>query len=301
MKLPIFYSHRVILTSIAALVFTCSALLTGATTVALLWPRSTAPTLVRIFPRAITLDDTTFLAKSVLLYDPRDARVLYAKDAYEAHPLASLTKLMAAQVVLSQKVRPTAVTVTVNDLKPEGDWGFRSGDVFSLKDLLKYSLVASSNDAITAAVSTVGPDFVQIMNTEAQSLGLTKTRFINPTGLDVDATTAGGYGSAFDMARLTAVFYKNFPTYFTLTNAKRVSIRDGARTLSATATAAPLLTLPGFVGAKTGYTTLAGGNLVAVFDIEVGHPLVAVILGSTQNGRFTDMETLITAARAQNN
>lgn len=66
---------------------------------------------------------------------------------------------------------------------------------------------------------------------------------------------------------------------------------------SAVATALPLSSLPGFVGAKTGYTDLAGGNLVVIFDIEIGHPLVAVVLGSTEQGRFDDIRTLAHAIR----
>jgi D-alanyl-D-alanine carboxypeptidase len=62
-------------------------------------------------------------------------------------------------------------------------------------------------------------------------------------------------------------------------------------------TAEPILEFPGLIGAKTGYTDLAGGNLVVAFDLEIGHPVIAVVLGSTQEGRFTDMRALIEAAR----
>ena len=58
-----------------------------------------------------------------------------------------------------------------------------------------------------------------------------------------------------------------------------------------------VLTIPGFIGAKTGYTDLAGGNLVAMFYAEIGHPLVVVVLGSTKQGRFDDIRTLISAVR----
>jgi len=54
--------------------------------------------------------------------------------------------------------------------------------------------------------------------------------------------------------------------------------------------------VPGFIAGKTGYTDLAGGNLVVVFDVEPGQPLIAVALGSTQEGRFSDIRALINAA-----
>ena len=167
-----------------------------------------------------------------------------------------------------------------------------------LFDLLKISLVASSNDAIAAAAATLGPGYLALMNKKAEDLGLLHTHFLNPTGLDVSVEQAGAYSSAYDVARLAAAFYKQYPQFFELTQSPSVSIQVGLHTLSANATAAPLLDLPGFVGAKTGYTDLAGGNLVAIFDVDIGHPLVAVVLGSTPEGRFDDIRTLISAARA---
>jgi len=50
--------------------------------------------------------------------------------------------------------------------------------------------------------------------------------------------------------------------------------------------------IPGLIASKTGYTTLAGGNLGIVFDASLGHPIVAVTLGSTREDRFTDIRLL---------
>ncbi len=255
---------------------------------------------VVLFPSAPSISPDSLLARAAIIYDPTDGRVLFAKDADESLPLASLTKLMTAEVVLGNVSPDTMVTITKEDLAPGGDWdgGLKLGDKVSVGSLLKIGLIASSNDAITAAASAVGEGYVAKMNTEAASMGLSKTRFFNPTGLDIDANTAGAYGSVFDVARLAANFYAHYPQYFELTRNQSVSVeRDGEQQLG-TATAAPLLTTPGFIAAKTGYTDLAGGNLVALFDVEVGHPLVAVVLGSTRDGRFDDMLALIKAARA---
>ena len=52
---------------------------------------------------------------------------------------------------------------------------------------------------------------------------------------------------------------------------------------------------PGILGSKTGYTDLAGGNLVIVFDVGINHPVAAVVLGSTREGRFEDMAKLTQA------
>ena len=55
------------------------------------------------------------------------------------------------------------------------------------------------------------------------------------------------------------------------------------------------ITIPGFIASKTGFTDLAGGNLVMAFDAGVGNPIVIVVLGSSHAGRFTDASALIHA------
>jgi D-alanyl-D-alanine carboxypeptidase (penicillin-binding protein 5/6) len=254
-----------------------------------------------VFPPAITLAPQALAAQAAILYDPTDGRVLFQKNADFSLPLASLTKIMTAETVLAASGgNNPKITITPADTALEadaGDWGFRAGDVVALSDLIKIGLVASSNEAMAAAAGSLGSNYLDQMNKTAGSLGLSHTYFLNPTGLDLNVETSGAYGSAYDVARLTAAFYETYPQYFTLTQQSIVSIPASGRTLSVAATTVPLQNIPGFMAAKTGYTDLAGGNLVAVFDIEVGHPLIAVALGSTETGRFDDVRTLINAVR----
>lgn len=251
---------------------------------------------------SLTLDDSALAARSAVLYDLGSAEVLYQKNAYEQLPLASLTKLMTVEVVLSLKPPETPVQITRADLNPSGDSGFRVGQTVMLGDLIKFALVASSNDAMEAAAGSLGEGFIDNMNSAAAAMGLTRTHFFNVTGLDINQKASGAYGSAYDVARLAAVFYKDHPDFFELTVRADVSIETnppagGSRELRAAATAIPLQNIPGFVAAKTGYTDLAGGNLVAVFDLEPGRTVVAAVLGSTRDGRFSDVIALIAAAR----
>lgn len=249
------------------------------------------------FPAMLNLGANQIEAKAALVYDPTEHRILFQKNAVSSLPLASLTKLMSAQTVLSSEKANTHVTITLADLTHSGDWGFAVGDILKVSDLIKMSLVASSNDAMVAAAASLGGDYLNQMNRTAGELGLSNTYFLNPTGLDLSLETSGAYGSAYDVARLAAAFMKEFPQYFELTALDSISIPDGKRTLLAAATALPLRSVPGFIGAKTGYTKLAGGNLVAAIDIDIGHPLIFVVLGSSEKGRFTDIETLINASR----
>jgi len=246
----------------------------------------------------ISLDPSTLLAQAAIVYDPASGEILYQKNANTALPLASLTKLMTAEAVLESRSPSTEVTITPDDLTPDGDWGFKLGDRANLGDLLRFGLVASSNDAMAAAASSLGSGYLDAMNAIAQKLNLTKTYFSNSTGLDLSTDTAGAYGSAFDVARLLSGFYKQYPALLEHTTEPTVSITVGGRTLTAKATAAPLQSVPGFAGGKTGFTDLAGGNLAAVFDIDIGHPVVAVVMHSTETGRFADIRTLIEKVRA---
>lgn len=247
----------------------------------------------------ITLDPNNISGRAAVVYDPTSGRVLFAKNADETLPLASLTKLMTAQTVLAKKDLATNVYITKQDLAPDGDWGLKPGEVWSLKQLLTFGLVASSNDAMAAAAAAAGPDIVGSMNATAQSLGLSHMYFANPTGLDLDQGTAGAYGSARDVALLAAHFLQTNPELFEQTSHPSVSIQNNTSILTASSTDLPLLDIPGIIAAKTGYTDLAGGNLVAVFDVEVGHPIVVAVLGSTRDGRFDDVRSLVAAVRAR--
>ena len=249
---------------------------------------------------AITLPDGSLSAKAAVIYDPTDGKILYQKNAQVTLPLASLTKLMTAHVVLSSVPTSTAVTITAQDISVDsdaGDWGLKAGDVLSLGDLIKIGLVASSNYAMAAAAGSLGNAYITDMNMDAKKLGLTHTYFLNSTGLDINTETSGAYGSALDIAKLAAAFLKEYPQYFELSSEPSVTVMASGHTVTAAATTVPLQDIPGFIGAKTGYTDLAGGNLVMAYDIDIGHPLIAVVLGSTEDGRFADIRTLVDASR----
>ena len=250
------------------------------------------------WPVPFELDGSLLTARAAIVYDMLGEKVLYAKNADEALPLASLTKLIVAHTVLEYREPETPVVITAEAVAPEGDWGFWVGEQWPLGELLRFSLIASSNDAIAAAAEVLGSGSLAAINSKARELGLKETQVNNPTGLDESPTIAGGYGSARDMALLTASFLQHHPTFFEATAAPSVTIAQvGGRTLTATSTATPLLSIPGLIGAKTGYTDLAGGNLVAAFDLELGRPLIVAVLGSTREGRFADVRLLLEAAR----
>ena len=257
--------------------------------------------------QTLALADNALEAKAAVVYDPATGKILYAKNAEVTMPLASLTKLMTAQVALSNIATSTLITLSKKDVSVEGDagdWNLHVGDTMTLGNIIKLGLGASSNHAMSAAAAALGTSYITDLNNTAGKLGLTHTYFLNSTGLDMSTSTSGAYGSASDIAHLAAAFLHAYPGYFELSTNESVTVpvhsSTGSRQVTAKATALPILDIPGIIGVKTGYTDLAGGNLVVAFDEDINHPLIAVVLGSSEEGRFKDMRTLIAAVRASN-
>jgi len=177
----------------------------------------------------VALDPSRIIAKAAIVYDPATGTVLFSKNADEMLPLASLTKLATAHAILSEVSPAQSVTITQEYLQSPGG-GLRAGDRVSIASLLALGFVASSNNAMAAAASSLGSQAMHKINQDTQKLGLTHSVFYNPTGLDLSTTTSGAYGSAWDVARLAAAFYKQYPSYFELTPKPTKTIQGSGRT-----------------------------------------------------------------------
>src|SRR3989338_7789600 len=123
------------------------------------------------FIPTVVLDQNKLEAKAAALYDVKSGRLLYQKNANEQLTLASLTTLMAAEVVLSQKSPDTPVQISLNDVRATGDSGLKPGDTITLGDLIKFSIVASSKNEMTHAAASLGSDPIAAMNVAAYALG----------------------------------------------------------------------------------------------------------------------------------
>jgi D-alanyl-D-alanine carboxypeptidase len=138
-------------------------------------------------------------------------------------------------------------------------------------------------------------EFIAKMNEKAKELNPTQTYFVNETGLD-EEYTSGGYGSARDMAMLMKYIIENNLNLVEITKYTGDTLSSMSHTHTIKNTNIDIPKTPGMLASKTGYTTLAGGNLVIAFDPSMGRPMVAVVLGSTETGRFSDMQKLISAS-----
>ena len=243
-------------------------------------------------------------AKSFYVYDLNEQKVLFAKNEHERLPLASITKLMTGLVAIDVMPDTTIIDVGKDAIMQEGDSGLIVGEKWTLKDLLDFSLITSSNDGIYAIAETLnnyesanGTDAITLMNTKAKDLGLNDTVFSNPTGLDINAQMSGSYSSAYDITLLLNKIIQNYPEIILKTNNDTVKITSQSNiTHTAINTNESINDVPGMIASKTGFTDLAGGNLVIAYDAGIMHPIIVVALGSTQDGRFTDIESLANMA-----
>lgn len=251
-------------------------------------------------------------AKGAYVLDLTTGRALYALNPEVPLPLASLTKVALALVV-SETLPPKTIISIPRDTSPKGSAErLAAGEKWRLQDVLTFTLVASSNagaeileDAAASAVRARYPEapaeraVLWRMNELARELGLTETRFLNVSGLDVSASQSGAYGSARDMAALFAYAASTSPRVFGGTVQGGLLLTSvGGSTTSAFNTDKALGSIHGLIMGKTGLTDLAGGNLGVVFDVGPAHPVVAIILGSSEEGRFEDMKKLVRAAEA---
>lgn len=249
-------------------------------------------------------------AKAAYVYDARTKEVLFAKNENERLALASVTKLMTALVASEILPEYSTVVITSEALGAEGDSGLRRDEKWSLKDLLDFSLVTSSNDGMKAVALALGAlhdsqassseavdGFVQKMNEKASSLDLKNTYYFNSTGLDESAVKGGAYGTVSDIARLFEYILTYKSDLLVATRDLESSfVSENGIAHEAKNTNTIVDEIPGLLASKTGFTDIGGGNLVIAFDPELGRPIIVVVLGSSEDGRFKDVQKLVDAS-----
>lgn len=128
-------------------------------------------------------------APSVLIRDVETGVTLMNRGDETVRPIASITKLMTALVLLDEYEWnwEDEATVLREDVTEGGRWYYRFGDSLTMEQLFSVMLVASGNNETLALVREVGADraaFVQKMNAKAQAMGMTQTTFAGPIGLN---------------------------------------------------------------------------------------------------------------------
>lgn len=217
--------------------------------------------------------------------------IRYQNNADERLPIASLTKLMTATVIIEQGMLGDILTVSRTAVQTEGAAGnLVVGETLVVADALRIMLIVSSNDAAVALqefFAERGIDLVALMNEKARKLGMANTHFANPSGLDGE----GHYSTARDMAALTAYSLQH-RLIWEILSYKSAMVRSADGAFSHQLASNNELVQKGVKAVragKTGYTEQALGCMISV--LEDGS--IIVLLGSQDRGGET--EKLITA------
>ena len=219
--------------------------------------------------------------------------MIYSRKASTEVAQASTTKLMTAIVLLESGLIDSTTKVSAHAAStPYAAGRMTVGDVFSTRDLLYAMLLPSANDAATAVAERVGGSeeaFVNMMNAKAGELGLTKTHFRNPHGLDAD----GHYTTAKELAELTAYAY-TFPEIRDCwaTKYKVIKSLEKGRRWYLVSTNAIFGYVSNFLGGKTGTEGNARCCFTGVYTFN-GGTYVTVVLGSGYGfSRWSDTKKL---------
>ena len=220
---------------------------------------------------------------SYVLMDPKSGRIIMEENSHERLPPASLTKMMTAYIVEweldeGRIAMSDMVPISVNAWKTEGSRTFvREGTQVSVEDLLRGVIIQSGNDASVALAEFVAGSedaFVDIMNQQAQLLGMKDTNFENATGLP----SPDHFSTAYDLAMLAQAIINDYPENYPLYAEKHFTynnIRQPNRN--------SLLWRDDSVdGLKTGHTEEAGYCLVASAKRNDTR-LIAVVMGTNSS------------------
>ncbi len=220
-------------------------------------------------------------ARAYIVVDFHTDRILAAKDAVARMEPASLTKLMTTYIVFqhlaSGKLKlDEPIMVSERAWRSEGSRTFiELGKPIAVEKLILGMIVQSGNDATIALAERIGgteETFVQLMNSNAQRLGMTGTHFENSSGLP----SPQHYTTARDMSLLAAALIRDFPQYyfwFSVHEFEHNGIKQQNRN-------GLLERDPTVDGLKTGHTDSAGYCLVTS-SLRDGMRLISVVLGST--------------------
>jgi D-alanyl-D-alanine carboxypeptidase (penicillin-binding protein 5/6) len=233
-------------------------------------------------------------AKAWLLYDFTSAQAIASANEHERIEPASLTKLMTAYLAFSALKQKTltldqVVPVSERAWKQPGSRMFiEPGKPVKVEELLHGMITQSGNDACIALAEAIAGSeevFVQMMNREAQRLGMKDTHFVNATGLP----DPKHYSTAYDLGLLAAALIRDFPEYYPLYAEREYrynNINQPNRNR--------LLWLdPHVDGMKTGHTEEAGYCLIASAKRGTRR-LLSVVLGTNTDGaRAQESEKLL--------
>ncbi|MCA1403531.1 D-alanyl-D-alanine carboxypeptidase [Ensifer sp. IC3342] len=229
-----------------------------------------------------------------LVLDARTGRILAAENADTLNHPASLTKMMTLYLTFEALHRgkigwstPLVMSPTAAR-KPPTKLGVKPGDTITVQEAVYGMIVRSANDAAAAVAEALGGSeagFAQMMNAKARRLGMTRTYFVNASGLPAREQVT----TAHDMARLAIALMRDFPGEYRMFAAQGFTFRG--RTIRGHNNL--MYRYAGMDGIKTGYTNASGYNIVSAVR-DGNRRIIGVVLGGrSAKGRDDKMASLL--------
>lgn len=228
-------------------------------------------------------------AETIYSIDLTSGSPLLVKNIFERRPIASITKLVTAMVILDRHKITEKVTASKRAVQEEGSkmW-LREGEEIAVEALLMGLLINSGNDAALAlAEFDAGSEktFVFRMNEKARALGLRDTHFSNVKGFDEDSN----YSTAFDIMIFSRAALE-YPFIRKTVAIKKTEVASASgKTKHVLENTNELLENPHWnvVGLKTGRTPAAGESFVSLMKGPNGHEILTVMLDSPDRFKET--------------
>jgi len=236
-------------------------------------------------------------AHASIIIDVDSGTILHYNQGEEERQIASLTKIMTAILVVEniEDLKNEKVIIDEEAVYAEGtrigcprsgyciNTRLNVGEIISAEELLKAMIMNSANDSAIALAKHIGgsqKEFSKMMNERARKMGLKNSNFCTSSGLEIEGKENECYSSAYDIARITAysMKYSEIWEIFQIPSATIYSF-DGKISHEIMNTNALLEEMPECLGAKTGFTPLAGRSLMlAATDKQKKHKIVVILL-----------------------
>ena len=233
-------------------------------------------------------------AKAAVVLDAGTNTILYFKNSDANLPIASLTKIMTALVVLENADLNEVVVISQEAFQSSGNKNnLAVGEKITVKNLLEIMLISSDNIAARALAEHTGGsvnNFVALMNKKADSIGLKNTRFLNPSGLD--DRRGNNASTAYEVARLVDYALEK-PLIWENLRIQKATVFSTDEKIKHNLKSTNLLLgkMKNIIGGKTGLTNRAGQCLALVIaDPDNNHKIISVVLDA--DDRFLETEKL---------
>ncbi len=214
-------------------------------------------------------------ARSGMIVDLSNRRVLWSKEPRRPVAVASLTKLMTALLVAEKMQRdpgfkwdsPVKITAAATAVERSCVLGLQQNEVYTLEELMQSMMINSHNDSaaqIAEKISGSVPAFVALMNRRGNELGLASVKFNSPNGLPQGKKRINSFASASDIAHICELLMA-YPHIMELCVMRSAQMHTGKKVyshnnllLGPTKKRPQRRQVPGIIGFKTGFTNAAG-------------------------------------------